>query len=84
MRVLATATLIGLSSIAVAHEGPLDSYGCHTNLAAVYHCHAGRLAGQHFKSRAEMLRQLREQDAQVRAAERVHPDNPGPAPVPQR
>ena len=50
---LATATGVR------AHQGGLDSYGCHYDLdAGGYHCHQGQFAGQSFPSREEMLNQL--------------------------
>lgn len=63
------AALLGLcaSAAVAAHEGPLDSYGCHTNLAhRIYHCHTGPAAGEQFKSRAHMVRALKEKERDKR------------------
>lgn len=47
----------GMSTTAVAHEGQLDSMGCHYNRSyRDYHCHEGKLEGRKFKSRAEAIR----------------------------
>jgi hypothetical protein len=47
------------TTLAYAHGGGLDSYGCHHNRkAGGYHCHRGALAGQSFASQDEMLRKL--------------------------
>ena len=43
-------------SLAVAHSGGLDKYGCHHNTTAGdYHCHRGVLAGHRFSSQTAML-----------------------------
>lgn len=63
------AALFGLCASAgvAAHEGPLDSYGCHTNLAhGIYHCHTGPLAGEQYQSRAHMVRALKEKEREAR------------------
>jgi len=71
-RAAVTAALLVLGGAAVAHEGPLDSYGCHKNLADnIYHCHTGPLAGQQFKSRADMLRVIREREQEKRAKPKI-------------
>ncbi|TAM48242.1 MAG: YHYH domain-containing protein [Gammaproteobacteria bacterium] len=63
---LGALCLLGTSG-AWAHGGGLDSYGCHHNRkAGGYHCHRGPLAGQHFDSKAEMLRQLNATDGSTR------------------
>lgn len=47
--------------LAAAHDGFLDSYGCHYNQATRhYHCHRGPLAGKAFKSEAHMREALQE------------------------
>jgi len=52
------------TTVAWAHGGGLDSYGCHHNRkAGGYHCHRGPLAGQQFASKEEMLKQLKAQEA---------------------
>jgi hypothetical protein len=57
-----------------AHEAVVDSYGCHSNVAhGTYHCHKGPLAGQQYKSQADMLRALREQDQAVRPKPKLQP-----------
>jgi hypothetical protein len=46
--------LIAVPSLAFAHAGGVDKYGCHQNKAKnVYECHQGELKDQTFKSRAE-------------------------------
>ncbi len=45
-----------LPSIAMAHGGGLDGYGCHHNRKqGGYHCHRGPMGGQAFSSQKEML-----------------------------
>jgi endonuclease YncB( thermonuclease family) len=42
------------------HGGSRDSYGCHHDRKrGDYHCHSGKFAGQHFRSKGEMLRGLK-------------------------
>jgi len=42
------------------HDGKLDSYGCHYNQEHTdYHCHEGAFKGASFKSKIEMIRQLK-------------------------
>ncbi len=49
-------------SLAFAHGGGLDGYGCHHNRkAGGYHCHRGVMAGQSFASKDEMLEAMRKQ-----------------------
>jgi hypothetical protein len=48
------------ASLAYPHKGKLDAEGCHYDKKKKeYHCHQGKLAGQHFKSREEMLQKVR-------------------------
>jgi hypothetical protein len=50
----------GLGSLAGAHTGIVDGYGCHRGPdKGSYHCHQGEFAGRTFKSKEEFLRQLR-------------------------
>ncbi len=64
---------IGFSLVAMsawAHEGALDSYGCHPNVAhGSYHCHKGLLNGRGYPNKAKMLDAYREhqQEERVRA-----------------
>jgi endonuclease YncB( thermonuclease family) len=61
----AVLTLIALllPSIAFAHGGGLDGYGCHNDRKrGGYHCHRGPLAGQSFASQGEMLAALKDQE----------------------
>ncbi len=45
------------SDVAAAHEGKLDSMGCHYARGnRNYHCHEGKLKGRTFRSRAEAIR----------------------------
>ena len=67
--------LISLFSpgLASAHDGPLDSYGCHRNEAmGTYHCHLGALAQHNFKSKANMLEALKE----IKKKQRKKPRSP--------
>lgn len=51
---VALACLLATPGLALAHNGGLDSNGCHNNKAKnVYECHQGPLQGQTFKSKAE-------------------------------
>jgi hypothetical protein len=57
--------LIGVLAAASgrAHEGVLDSYGCHRNVAhGSYHCHSGLLADRQYKTREQMLRAYKERE----------------------
>ena len=50
------------SSLAFAHSGDLDSYGCHHNHdQGDYHCHQGSLKERHFTSKEAMQRALQQQ-----------------------
>lgn len=61
-------------ALAPAHDGFLDSYGCHYNQATRhYHCHRGPLAGKEFKSRARMLEALQEAERGRRRAANPFP-----------
>jgi hypothetical protein len=52
-----------------AHDGYLDSYGCHTVQATGrYHCHLGPLAGQEFKSKEAMREALKESERRRHSA----------------
>lgn len=68
---LASGVALGLIALsASAHEGALDSFGCHPNVAhGSYHCHDGLLRGQGYASKEMMLRayQERQQEERVRA-----------------
>lgn len=68
---LAAGVALGLISLsALAHEGALDSFGCHPNVAhGSYHCHGGLLDGLGFTSREKMLEayKARQQEERVRA-----------------
>jgi len=66
----------GLSGIALAHSGIVDSYGCHRGRDKVsYHCHQGPFAGRTFKSKEDFLRELR-----GGKSERLSPKNNPPPP----
>lgn len=53
------AVCLAIPTLASAHGGGLDAYGCHQNRGAGgYHCHKGPLAGQSFISKDEMLKAL--------------------------
>ena len=64
------AALAALTPVATAHDGALDSYGCHRNVAhGSYHCHEGLLGGRGYVSKEKMLEayKARQQDERVRA-----------------
>jgi endonuclease YncB( thermonuclease family) len=49
-----------LSFDTFAHGGGLDGLGCHHNRkTGGYHCHRGSMAGQHFRSKNEVVQKLR-------------------------
>lgn len=57
-----------------AHEGALDSYGCHPNVAhGTYHCHKGPLAGRQYPSKERMVRAYKEQQRTQRAKPKLPP-----------
>jgi hypothetical protein len=64
-RVLLCFTLSLFLSLVVphpvyAHEGELDSYGCHSDKDQKnYHCHEGVFKGGSFPSKIEMIRLLK-------------------------
>lgn len=54
--VAAAALCLMATSLGWAHEGRLDSYGCHHDYkAGGYHCHSGKDAGRHFKTKEEAI-----------------------------
>ena len=56
-------TLLALlfPAAALAHSGPLDSYGCHRSTPDTeYHCHDGPFTGQTFPSEASFLDTLKD------------------------
>lgn len=64
------AALAALTTAATAHDGALDSYGCHPNVAhGSYHCHEGLLGGRGYTSKVKMIEayKARQQDERVRA-----------------
>ena len=64
--VVAAAFCFAATTTVWAHPGRLDRYGCHQDRkAGDYHCHRGPLAGQHFPSKAEMLKRLNSTPAQL-------------------
>jgi hypothetical protein len=59
---------------ASAHDGVLDSYGCHRNVAhGSYHCHRGPLAGKQYRTKADMVRILNERENRLRPKPAVTP-----------
>ena len=55
LRFALLAACLAIPTLASAHGGGLDAYGCHHNRkAGGYHCHRGPLAGQDFASKVEM------------------------------
>lgn len=80
---------IGYSLVAMsawAHEGALDSYGCHPNVAhGSYHCHKGSLSGRGYPSKAKMLDAYREHQQQERVRARaVNPPQAETPPITTR
>jgi hypothetical protein len=54
--------IFGIPMLARAHEGELDTYGCHYHKERKdYHCHEGMFKGGSFDSRIEMLQRLKRQ-----------------------
>lgn len=61
---LALALIMIFPVLALAHGGGLDGYGGHHNRkAGGYHVHRGPLAGKHYASQAEMLQDMKKQEA---------------------
>lgn len=59
--VLALGALLTPLSDAFAHGGGLDGLGCHHNRKqGGYHCHRGPLAGQHFDTKEDAEKALRQ------------------------
>ena len=80
-RLLLGVALAAISVSAPAHEGALDSYGCHPNVAhGSYHCHKGLLGGRGYTSKEKMLQAYREHQQQERV--RARAVNPPPAETP--
>lgn len=53
--------LVFSTSPTLAHQGGLDSFGCHNNrTAGIYECHKGQFAGRSFASKTEMQQALAE------------------------
>lgn len=58
-RALVVGLALAVSSMAFAHGGGLDGYGCHHNRkVGGYHCHQGPLAGHSYSSQEEMRDEL--------------------------
>lgn len=80
-RLLLGVALSLLAAGALAHDGVLDSYGCHPNIAhGSYHCHVGLLAGRGFATKQKMVEVYKEQQQEERVRARVanppHADTP--------
>lgn len=77
MRLLAMLLIcvgLGFTGLARAHDGALDSYGCHPNVAhGSYHCHLGPLAGRQYRTKADMVRALNERENRLRPKPVVMP-----------
>lgn len=70
-----------ITPAAHAHDGPLDSYGCHPNVAhGSYHCHRGPLAERQYPSKDDMVRAFHEQERSERPKPRLQPTVIGGAP----
>jgi hypothetical protein len=53
---IALAVIVFAPTLAWAHGGGLDKYGCHNDKkAGDYHCHKGAHDGKSFKNQAAML-----------------------------
>jgi hypothetical protein len=73
---LAAAIAVLAPSLAWAHGGGLDQYGCHTDAKkGDYHCHQGKLKGRSFKSQDTMLAAHPDMRAEADKAEK--PEKPG-------
>lgn len=60
VRLISIVGLISAVPIS-AHDAPLDSYGCHPNVAhGSYHCHTGPLAGRQYASKERMVQAYKE------------------------
>lgn len=58
-RALLVGLALAFSSMAFAHGGGLDGYGCHHNRkVGGYHCHQGPLAGHSYSSQEQMRDEL--------------------------
>ncbi|KAF0235087.1 MAG: hypothetical protein FD177_246 [Desulfovibrionaceae bacterium] len=80
-RALVLILLLSLPVSALAHGGGLDGYGGHHNRkAGGYHIHRGPLAGKHYASQAEMLQDLKKQQAPKAEAQQSQPKKPGQQP----
>src|SRR5438445_10776539 len=65
------------SGIADSHNGLVDGYGCHRDpKKGNYHCHQGPYAGKSFRSRDEVLCQLRNPKSNP-ASTKKYADSPG-------
>ena len=63
------AACLAVPTLASAHGGGLDAYGCHHNRkVGGYHCHRGPLAGQSFASKDEALARREEGTSEADAA----------------
>lgn len=74
VRALAFSAMCVVAVSSQAHDGLLDSYGCHRNIAhGTYHCHTGPLAQRQFSTREDMLRALAEQENRARPKPKLMP-----------
>jgi hypothetical protein len=77
MKALAYAVSLAVlvPSLAWAHGGGVDAYGCHHDKkAGDYHCHQGKLKGRSFKSQDTMLAahpEMRSEEGKKSAGERA-------------
>ena len=82
---IAQGLVLGVVAMsASAHEGALDSFGCHPNVAhGSYHCHTGLLNGLGFVSKEKMIEayKARQQEERVRARIANPPQADAPAPA---
>jgi len=84
MMLRALGIVLGLVALpAPAHEGALDSFGCHPNVAhGSYHCHGGPLDGLGFANREKMIEAYKERQQEERVRARMaNPPQAEPEPV---
>jgi hypothetical protein len=74
VRAVAFSAMCVVAFSSDAHDGLLDSYGCHRNIAhGTYHCHTGPLAQRQFSNKEDMLQALAEQERRARPKPKLMP-----------
>lgn len=86
--------IIAVVTPTLAHDAPIDGFGCHNAKGGTYHCHSGPLAGRAFVNKAaavaamvalEKVTEQEEKEAAAKAASLAKPSESAsskPAPVP--